>query len=581
MADEPHKKISRRVVVLQVILVGILALLGAKSFDIQILKAKMYSQRAENGYSQNLTIKGERGHILDRNHNKLGTSLDAMTIIADPLRIEAPVKIARILAKKLEIDPKALTDTFSTDKRYAVLAEAVSPELAEEIRKLRLPGIYFTKSFKRFYPNRDLAAQVIGFTGKNDIGREGLEFKYNTILEGREIAVTVRRDGVGRVLDIDKKTQDDLRGNTIVLTLDKKIQFLSETTLEQTVKDHKAKSGLALVMRPATGEILAIAHYPRFNPNNYQDFRDIPYRNRAVTDAFEPGSAMKVFTAAAALENGFTPQSIFFCENGKYRIGRYVVNDTHPHDWLSINQIITYSSNIGAVKMAETVGKQSLHTYLTRFGFGEKTRVDCPGETAGTLTAPERWSNIDTGAISFGQGVSVSAIQLISAISAIANNGQLMKPMLVKKILSATGTDLQVFSPTPVRQAISPRVASQVKHMMRLAVQEKGTGTKAALDGYTVCGKTGTAQKVTAGQKEYAKNKYVSVFAGFAPQENPQLAILVKVDEPQKKHYGGDVAAPAFKHILAQSFHYLSIPPAMPGSMVAESPAFVPEGENL
>ena len=575
MADDVH--IKKRVMVIQVFLVGTLLLLGAKSFDIQIRKADLYARRAENGYSRLLTIKGERGQILDRNLNKLGTSLDAMTIIADPQRIEAPVKIARILAKHLEIDSKTLTGKFSADNRYTVLSEAVTPELADDIRKLHLPGIYFKKSFKRFYPNRDLAAQVIGFTGKNDVGREGLEFKYNTILEGREFAVTVRKDGVGRVLDIDKKTQDDLRGNTIVLTLDKKIQFLSETALEQAVKEHQAKSGLALVMRPVTGEILAIAHYPRFNPNNYQDFSDIPYRNRAVTDAFEPGSAMKVFTAAAALEKGFTPSSIFFCENGKYRIGRYVVNDTHPHDWLSIDQIITYSSNIGAVKISETIGRQALHACLTRFGFGTRTRVESPGETSGTLTSPDQWSDIDAGAISFGQGVSVSAIQLISAISAIANNGQLMKPMLVKKILSNTGKTVQVFSPTLVRQAVSPRVAAQVRHMMRLAVQEKGTGTKANLTGYAVCGKTGTAQKVAAGQKQYAKNKYMSVFAGFAPEKNPRLAILVVVDEPQKKYYGGDVAAPAFKTIMAQSCNYLSIPPVT-ASLVAAVPHKVTAG---
>ncbi len=577
MAGDRH--IKTRVVVVQVFLVGTLLLLGAKSFDIQIRKADLYAKRAENGYSRLLTIKGERGQILDRNLNKLGTSLDALTIIADPLHIEAPVKTARILSKILETDPDDLAQKFATDRRYALLAEAISPDVAEKIKKLRLPGIYFKQSFKRFYPNRDLAAQVLGFTGRNDIGLEGLEFKYNSILDGKEIAVTVKKDGTGRVLDIDQKTQDELRGNALVLTLDKKIQFLSEKTLEQTVKEHQAKSGLALVMRPATGELLSIAHYPRFNPNNYQEFHQNLFRNRAVTDAFEPGSAMKVFTAAAALEKGFTPASIFFCENGKYRIGRYVVNDTHPHDWLSINQIITYSSNIGAVKISETIGRQTLHACLSRFGFGSRTQVECPGETLGTLMPSGRWSDIDAGAIAFGQGVSVSAIQLISAISAIANNGQLMKPMLVKKIVSNAGKDIQVFSPTLVRQAVSPRVASQVGHMMRLAVQEKGTGTKADLTGYAVCGKTGTAQKVEAGQKQYAKNKYMSVFAGFAPEKNPQLAILVVVDEPRKKYYGGDVAAPAFKTIMAQSCNYLSIPPAT-ASLVAAAPRKMTAGSQ-
>jgi cell division protein FtsI (penicillin-binding protein 3) len=409
------------------------------------------------------------------------------------------------------------------------------------------------------------------------VGLEGLEFKYNDVLEGHAVTIRVRRDGTGRILDIDRQKQAELRGNDIVLTLDKKIQLFTETALEETVLKHQAKSGMALVMRPATGELLAMAHYPRFNPNNYQEFDPALFRNRIVTDSFEPGSTLKVFTAAAALETGMAPSTIFFCENGRYRIGKYTVTDTHPHDWLTINHIIAYSSNIGAVKIAEKIGRQTLHDYLSRFGFGNTTQIDSPGETTGTLMPPERWTKIDTGAISFGQGISVSAIQLVSGISTIANNGQVMKPMLVKKIVSNTGEDLKVFHPTPVHQAVSPQTAARVKHMMALAVQENGTGTKAALAGYNVCGKTGTAQKVVQGQKGYAKNTYTSVFAGFAPLQNPQLAVLVVVDEPRNKYYGGDVAAPAFKNILAQSFNYLSIPPAA-GSMVA---AVTDQGESL
>ena len=568
MAAGPPHNISRRIRFLQIVLVLILTGLGIKSFDIQILKAEEFARRAENGYSRHLTIRGERGRILDRHWNKLGATLDAVTVIADPMRIEAPVKTARALAPLLEKTPEDLVQRFSKDSRYALVTENISPDLARQVRMLNLPGIYFQKSFKRFYPNRELAAQVIGFTGKEDAGLEGVELKYNDVLEGRSVTVRVRRDGTGRILDIDRKKQAELRGNDIILTLDKKIQFFTETALEETVRKHQAKSGMALVMRPATGELLAMAHFPRFNPNNYGEYDPALFRNRAVTDAFEPGSTLKVFTAAAALEKGMTPNSIFFCENGQYPIGRYTVRDTHPHDWLTIDHIIAYSSNIGAAKIAESMGRAALHDYLTRFGFGDRTQVDCPGEITGTLMLPKQWTRIDTAAISFGQGISVSAIQLITGISAIANNGQVMKPMLVKQIVSSSGEDIQVFHPTPVRQAVTPQTAEKIKHMMSLAVQEKGTGTKAALAGYDVCGKTGTAQKVTPGQKGYAKNIYTSVFAGFAPHQNPQLAVLVVVDEPRNKYYGGDVAAPAFKSILAQSFNYLSIPPAA-GSMVA------------
>ncbi len=450
-----------------------------------------------------------------------------------------------------------------------MVARKVSPAQAEEIRGLGIQGIYLEKDSKRFYPNRSLAAQVIGFTGKDDTGLEGLEFKFNKVLEGEIARIKVKRDGAGRVLDIHKNRRAQLKGNSLVLTIDKKIQFLSERTLEQTVKAHQAKSGIALVMKPGTGELLAIANYPSFNPNNFNTSNRDTFRNRALTDAFEPGSVLKLFTVAAALEKGFTPKSIFFCENGKYRIGKFTIHDTHPRGWLTLNQIVKFSSNIGTAKISETIGNKVLHDYLTNFGFGLKTGVGGPGETNGSLMPHGRWSKIDAGAISFGQGISVSAIQLISGISAIANNGMLMKPMLIKKIISKNGNELQVFKPTQLRQVISPKTARQVKVMMNMVVQEKGTGTKAAMEGYSVCGKTSTAQKASKSKNGYEKNKYIAAFAGFAPQKNPELAILVVIDEPRKQHYGGEVAAPAFKTIMAKSFNYLNIAPERTKSMIA------------
>ncbi|MBA3011847.1 MAG: penicillin-binding protein 2 [Desulfobacula sp.] len=569
MKTAPQKKTQRRILMVQILLVGCLCFLGAKSFEVQIFEARDLTEKAEQSYSKDLTIKGERGQILDRNLNELGTNIDAPTITADPSQIRNTAQAAKDLARILKTDEKSVKEKLSRRGRFTMIARKVSTAQADQIRALKLQGIYFENDSKRFYPNRDLAAQVIGFTGENDSGLEGLEFKYNDILDGDIVNIKVRRDGAGRVLDINQNPRMELKGNSIVLTIDKKIQFLSERTLEQTVRDHRAKSGMALVMKPSTGELLAIAHYPGFNPNNYMSSDKDTYRNRALTDAFEPGSIIKVFTAAAALEKGFTPKSIFFCEKGEYRIGRFTIHDTHPREWLTLNQIVQFSSNIGAAKISETIGKEALHYYLAGFGFGDKTDVGCPGETNGTLLPHEKWSNIDAGAISFGQGLAVSSLQLISGISAIANGGMLMKPMLIKKIISNTGNELEVFAPTRLRQIISPKTAAQVKHMMNLVVQEEGTGTKAAMEGYAVCGKTSTAQKASTGQAGYAKNKYISAFAGFAPQENPELAILVVIDEPQKQHYGGDVAAPAFKTILAKSFNYLNIAPERTKSMIA------------
>jgi len=569
MSKDFNKGIKQRIVFIQILIVLIIFLLGAKSFDIQIFQAENLTKKAEHDYASYITIKGERGQILDRKMYELATSIDAISITACPKKIKNPHIAAQKISKILGMNKKKLQKKLSTKDMFAWIKRRVSPDQANEIKKLNLQGIYFENDSKRFYPNKNLAAQIIGFTGNDNSGLEGLEFKFNSFLEGSSSKIRIKRYGNGRILNLDKKRRVHLKGNSIVLTIDKKIQFLSEQILEKTVKAHKAQSGMALVMRPQTGEILSIAHFPEFNPNNFKGYDNTIFRNRAVTDTFEPGSTMKVFTAAAALEKGFTPESIFFCENGTYKIGAFTIHDTHSYTWLSINQIIQLSSNIGATKIAEAIGKKVLHNYLANFGFGDKTGIATPGETSGRLLPYKKWSNIDRGAISFGQGVSVSAIQLLSGISAIANNGKLMKPMLVKKIVSNGGKTLQAYHPQAIRQVISKKSALQVKNMMNLVVENDGTGTKAAIDGYTVCGKTGTAQKALKNKKGYSKNRYTSVFAGFAPKNNSELAILVAIDEPKKQYYGGDVAAPAFKAIMAESFNYLNIAPENSKTMIA------------
>ncbi|MFH2057312.1 MAG: penicillin-binding protein 2 [Pseudomonadota bacterium] len=569
MPKPSNTNLRKRIMVVQILMIAAIFVLGAKSFDIQVFQAKELSLKAESDYSRLIQVTGERGEILDRRMNKLATSTAAISVTACPLKITAPAKTANQLSKILGINTNKLKNTLSSKRMFAWVARRISPDQADLIRKLNLEGIYFENDYKRFYPNREIAAQVIGFIGSEDTGLEGLEFKQNSILEGRTADIRLKRAGNGGILGLDKEKRAMLKGKSIVLTIDKKIQYLSEQALEKTVKAHLAKSGIALVMRPETGELLSIAHYPQFNPNNFKGLEKDIFRNRSVTDAFEPGSVIKVFTAAAALEKGFSPNSIFFCENGNYKIGRSTIHDTHPRDWLSINQIIKYSSNIGAVKIGETIGDKALYQSLDAFGFGRKTQLECPGETSGNLLAYNKWSRIDAGSISFGQGISVSAVQLISGISAIANKGRLMRPMLIKRILSNKGETLKVNHPQTIRQVVSEKTADQVKQMMSLVVQEEGTGVQAAMDGYSVGGKTGTAQKALKDQKGYSKNKYISVFAGFAPLDKPELAILVVIDEPRNKYYGGDVAAPAFKTIMAESFSYLNIAPTKDRQMIA------------
>ncbi|MFA5906573.1 MAG: penicillin-binding transpeptidase domain-containing protein, partial [Desulfobacula sp.] len=354
MAGDFNHRIGKRIVVIQILMVASILLLCAKSFDIQILQGKELSEKAENDYSRNIVIKGERGQILDQNMNKLGASIDAVTITACPVKISNPDDAAKKIADLLDINQKKLKEILSSKRMFAWVERGVTPDQAEKIKALNITGVYFENDSRRYYPNRGLAAQVIGFTGADDTGLEGLECRYNAVLEGRTRKISITRDGNGRILDYEKKRNSELKGDSIVLTIDKKIQFLSEQALQKAVVNHQAKSGMALVMRPGTGELLSIAHYPEFNPNNYKGYEKEVYRNRSVTDAFEPGSAMKVFTVAAALEKGISPKTIIFCEKGTYRIGSFIIHDTHSYEWLTISQIIQRSSNIGAAKITES-----------------------------------------------------------------------------------------------------------------------------------------------------------------------------------------------------------------------------------
>jgi len=329
----------------------------------------------------------------------------------------------------------------------------------------------------------------------------------------------------------------------------------------EAVHQFSAASAMAIVMQPQTGAILALAHFPTINPNSYLTFDRPLWRNRAITDPFEPGSTMKIFSAAAALESGnIEYNDIFYCENGAYTIGKNVVHDIGKHGWLSLQQIIKFSSNIGAVKIGEKVGAKTLYQTLQNFGFGTRSGIDCPGETTGRLSHYSSWSEIDIGAISFGHGIAVSAVQLITAVSAIANDGILMKPYIVMEITDQNGQPVKRFEPQPVRRAISARTAGIVKKILKTVTTKGGTGINAALDRYSVCGKTGTARKLDD-QGGYSNSKHVASFVGFTPADKPEIAVLVIIDEPQGNYYGGVVAAPVFKKIAQQTLNYLNIAP--------------------
>jgi cell division protein FtsI (penicillin-binding protein 3) len=519
------------------------------------------SKKASDQYAKSFTSYGRRGIIYDRNFREMAVSIEVISIAAYPKQIKDAKATAKTLATTLKMNFKDVLQKLTIDKKFVWIKRHSTPKESAAVKALQLDGIGFIPESNRFYPNTTLAAQALGFTGLDGDGLEGIEFFYDQYLKAENSNYTVIKDALGTGFKAETDPVALTRGNNLVLTIDSNIQFISESTLQETVDTFSARSGMAIVMQPKTGAILALAHYPFFNPNSYTDFDKELWRNRIITDPFEPGSTMKIFSAAAAIESGTTtPHTIFYCENGAYRIGKNVVHDNTRHGWLSLQQIIKYSSNIGAVKVSEKVGAKQLYKSFRNFGFGEKTRIDCPGETAGSLTYYARWSDIDIGAISFGHGIAVSALQLIRAVSAIANDGILMKPYIVQAVTDYHGKSLKTFKPLEVRRAIAAQTAICVRNIMKTVITKGGTGVKAALEGYTVSGKTGTARKIDE-NGTYSEKKHIASFVGFTPSENPQIAILVIIDEPQTKFFGGTVAAPAFKKIAQDTLNYLGIPP--------------------
>jgi cell division protein FtsI (penicillin-binding protein 3) len=556
-----NKYIKLRILLVGAMFFTAFAAIAAKAVHLQVYRSAWLSQKAANQYEKSLTISGKRGVIYDRNRSEMAVSINVTSIAAYPGRVENPKSTARALARALDMDARSLQRKLAAKKSFVWIKRQSTAKETSAVKDLDIPGIEFVTEYNRFYPHTTQAAQALGFSGIDGAGLEGIEFFYNQQLKGADINFTVFKDALGNGFRAGPVQTANTGGNNLVLTIDSNIQYIAESALKVAVDQYSALSGLALVMHPSTGALLAIAHYPLFNPNSYADFDKSLWRNRALTDTFEPGSTMKIFNAAAALEYGkITPNEIFYCENGTYKIGRNVVHDIHKHGWLSLQQIVKFSSNIGAVKIAEKMGAKNLHRSFRDFGFGQKTRIDFPGEAPGSLSHYSTWSRIDTGAISFGHGISVSALQLVTALSAIANGGNLMKPYLVREIVDQNGNLIHAFKPRKVRRAVSARTATVLKNILKTVMTEGGTGVNAVLDGYSACGKTGTARKLDENGK-YLKTKHTASFLGFAPADSPEVAIIVIIDEPQGQYYGGVVAAPVFRQIAQQTLNYLNVPP--------------------
>ncbi len=567
--------IKARIIILLVLLYMGIGLVVLRVIQLQVIQADQLAQMARNQHRHSIKLPARRGLILDRNHEELAISQDLQSVFAQPGNIEdleqTSIKLAGILGQK----PSEIKAKLDTDKSFVWIRRMLDSSQSEPIRLLKLKGIGLIPESKRFYPGASLAAQVLGFTGIDSQGLEGMEHYYDKTLKGQPRFIAIEKDARGgpillarsslggdALFDVDKATRRDWKGSDLILTLDRSIQYLAEREIKSAVKTSGAKRGGVIVMEPRTGRILAMAVAPGFDPNHFQDFSRQHYRNWLVTDAYEPGSPFKLITISAALEEGLTrPGEVVFCENGSYQIGNKQIHDISRHGALTVEQIIAFSSSIGASKIGQRLGPERMYKHILAYGFGEKTGIDFPGESRGLVRDHKKWSEVAMGTISFGQGVSCTALQMLSAVAAIANDGIQMKPYLVENVIRSDGTEQVLHQPEKERRVISTETAGAMTQMLKYVVSERGTGRRASIEGYQVAGKTGTAQKAMENKRGYAEGKYVCSFVGYVPADDPALVMIVILDEPAGKDpYGGVLAAPVFRKIAKQALIWLSIP---------------------
>ena len=552
-------------------LLGLYLLLGLWSLTLvgrlvylQIFKSEEYRLKAEQQHFGYIELSPKRGDILDRHLDELAISVKIDSVYVHPREVLEPLRTARALAPLLEKQEQELYQVLISDRSFSYLARKIPPRQAQQIRRLHLPGVYFQEETGRIYPGRELAAHVLGFTGVDNEGLAGLEYLYNDSIEGRNTRVHLSVDANRHSYASDARWGQS-GGNTLVLNIDRPIQYVAQQVLEEAVRSSQAVSGSVVVMDPHTGEIFAMTSYPFFNPNLYADFGAETRRNRTILDIYEPGSTFKLVVFSAVLNEGLADPSEFIdCQMETFSIaGRQYREASQSFGLLSFDEVLAKSSNIGTIKLGLRLGEEKLYEYIRKFGFGEKTGVDLPGEQVGLLRSPDQWSKISIGALSIGQEVGVTPLQMLRSIVTIANGGYLVTPRVVRRVLTPKG---DVFhEPVASRKRIVRlETTVQMKKALSLAVTE-GTGVDAQLNGYSSAGKTGTAQKFIDG--EYSRTQYVASYVGFAPLDNPVLAAIVVIDEPQGEYYGGHLAAPVFKQIVEQSLIHLRVPRDQPLGM--------------
>ncbi|MGA9525932.1 MAG: penicillin-binding protein [Myxococcaceae bacterium] len=538
----------------------LLCVVYGRAVQLQVFDQDKLEGMARDQYVRSIEIPARRGDIFDRRGSPLAQSVEVDSIAVDPSMLPDVKEAAQVLAKKVHANPRELLERLQRGRRFAwVKRQATSAEVAA-VKALNWPAIVFNKEPRRFYPQRELAAHVIGLSGTKGEGLEGLELAFNDELSGQTASLAATRDARGRKL-LTNGTVDPLerQGASMTLTLDRHLQYVAEKALSKAVLDAKAMAGMVVALDPKTGELLALANYPPFNPNTPGDASNDHMRNRAALDTFEPGSTLKPFVIAAALDEGVVrPGDTFDCEKGAWRVGRHTIHDTHPYDRLDVTEILQVSSNICMGKIAQLLGRERMVKSYQDFGFAQRTGLALPGEGRGVIPFPRAEVSLVTQ--SFGQGLTATAVQIAAAFGALANGGLLMRPYLVSKVVDPDGVVLLENHPTPVRQVVSKASAKRVIAMLETVVGQKGTAPRARLEGYRVAGKTGTAQKVDPVAGGYS-DKRIASFVGVLPAQDPRLVIAVVIDEPRTNVYGGVVAAPAFKEIATAAMTHMGVPP--------------------
>ena len=564
---KPKSSSFRNAVKVRLIFVSSLLLLFAVSLiarlaNLQITQHKTLLAKSEKQpHHGNLKTYFGRGTIFDRNGNELATNLVVESVFVVPQEVRDRKYTSKVLASALGQNYDRVYKEVSSNKQFAWIKRKASTDEIKHLKKAALSGVRFRSEQKRFYPKRELAANVIGFVGTDDYGLAGIEQTYQGKLKGMVYSQPIKQDGRGRnIQNLGSLSRSNLGNYDLMLTLDEVIQFTAEYHLTKQVERYQADSGMAVVMNPNSGEIYAMANVPQFNPNNYNKFTPETRKNNTVVSSYEPGSIFKPIVAAAALDNGIAqPHDKFFCENGSFKIGGRNIGEASNHKYgsLSMQEIIAKSSNIGAIKIAQKLGKDSFYEYIRKFGFGEKTSIRLPGVSSGLLGKRKNWNERSLASISFGQEIAVTPLQMVVALSAIANGGTLMEPHIAKALMQ-DGKIIKEIKPKKIRRVISEKTSRQMMEILKFVVKN-GTGKKAAIDGFEVAGKTGTAQKYIAETQSYSKTEFISSFIGYAPADNPRLAILVMIDNPKGRHWGGVVAAPVFVKIAEKSLRHLNV----------------------